>query len=610
LMCFTCLSPEFAGGLPGYCLTAADAGLERLALIGPFGLRSLSTASHYFMRRDSLHIQVEELSHSTWTAAGPQDRYLRLRAAALDAHNVAYIGETPPILGRFDVTKAQALGIPPGPLYGQLKSGISISLPDGRTITPDQVVEPTRPGASFAIIPCPNLDLLPRLAALFNTDSKESLDCLIHLAPAHVAESIQYKEWYRALGSHSVTHFLTHQHHISPFRTAIHDTKRLQALAPDLYAQIKDPTIRTKIQMHKNEVYAEPYLQFKLLPLDDKGIDRARLLDRQTIHVPTKIISDVQQISKTSPIPTDRDTELGDTEAQLLFLGTGSAIPSKHRNVSAIFLQCTSKAAMLLDAGEGTLGQLSKVFGSDGGLDKLAAVWISHPHADHHLGLPRILTQRAARFPHLDPIVLMAPTPVLSWLREYAQILGHETKLSSAYTPVDCTMICHKEVPHPCAQTLQKVLSLERCWNIRVDHCAHAYGLILHSVHGWSLCYSGDCRPTPELARQAKQVTVLIHEATFEDDKYLDAVAKKHSTLSEAISIGSDMNALRTVLTHFSQRYPDLPLLKPGQGDSLILASDFMTLSLPNLLWAPNLLPVLQALHGHHAGDADEGPLF
>jgi ribonuclease Z len=36
--------------------------------------------------------------------------------------------------GRFDVEKAATLGIPPGPLYGLLKRGETVTLPDGRQI--------------------------------------------------------------------------------------------------------------------------------------------------------------------------------------------------------------------------------------------------------------------------------------------------------------------------------------------------------------------------------------------------------------------------------------------------------------------------------------------
>ena len=40
-----------------------------------------------------------------------------------------------------------------------------------------------------------------------------------------------------------------------------------------------------------------------------------------------------------------------------------------------------------------------------------------------------------------------------------------------------------------------------------------------------------------------------------------DAIAKKHSTISEAIGVGIAMNARRVILTHFSQRYSRLPTM-------------------------------------------------
>lgn len=48
--------------------------------------------------------------------------------------------------GRFDVDAARELGIPSGPLYGRLQDGETIELDDGRTIEPEQVLGPDRPG--------------------------------------------------------------------------------------------------------------------------------------------------------------------------------------------------------------------------------------------------------------------------------------------------------------------------------------------------------------------------------------------------------------------------------------------------------------------------------
>lgn len=53
-----------------------------------------------------------------------------------------------PSSGRFDVEKAKALGIPPGPLYGRLKRGETIAV-GGHTIEGANLCGPPRPGVSL-----------------------------------------------------------------------------------------------------------------------------------------------------------------------------------------------------------------------------------------------------------------------------------------------------------------------------------------------------------------------------------------------------------------------------------------------------------------------------
>ena len=76
------------------------------------------------------------------------------------------------------------------------------------------------------------------------------------------------------------------------------------------------------------------------------------------------------------------------------FLGTGSSMPSKYRNVSGILLETAPGSWLLLDCGEGTLGQLVRLKGWEGAmavLRGLKAVYLSHLHADHHLGAINII---------------------------------------------------------------------------------------------------------------------------------------------------------------------------------------------------------------------------
>ena len=57
---------------------------------------------------------------------------------------------------------------------------------------------------------------------------------------------------------------------------------------------------------------------------------------------------------------------------------------------------------ILLDAGEGTWGQMARYFGTDQARDsnvwqalrELKCVFVSHAHADHHAGLAKILAMR------------------------------------------------------------------------------------------------------------------------------------------------------------------------------------------------------------------------
>ncbi len=51
--------------------------------------------------------------------------------------------------GRFDVERATAMGIPPGPMYGRLKRGEVITLPDGRIVNGTELCGETQIGRKF-----------------------------------------------------------------------------------------------------------------------------------------------------------------------------------------------------------------------------------------------------------------------------------------------------------------------------------------------------------------------------------------------------------------------------------------------------------------------------
>lgn len=55
-------------------------------------------------------------------------------------------------------------------------------------------------------------------------------------------------------------------------------------------------------------------------------------------------------------------------------------------------------------------------------------------------------------------------------------------------------------------------LGLTRLESFPVQHCAHAYGIVLESCAGWKVAVSGDTRPCSAVVKAAKDATLLIHE--------------------------------------------------------------------------------------------------
>ena len=57
-----------------------------------------------------------------------------------------------------------------------------------------------------------------------------------------------------------------------------------------------------------------------------------------------------------------------------------------------------------------------------------------------------------------------------------------------------------------------------------------------------------------------------------------EAKKKRHCTVGEAISVGMHMCANSIVLTHFSQRYPRVPVLPSEISSRIAIAFDYMKL--------------------------------
>jgi ribonuclease Z len=137
-------------GLPGMLKTFSLRGRDiPLTIYGPRGLRDLFGTLRRIIGRLAYPLELVEIEAGDSFA---RDGY-RLDAFRVE-HGVSAIGwrlVEEPRPGRFDVSVADAIGVPPGPERGLLQRGESVTLSDGAVVTPDEVLGPARAGRVVVI---------------------------------------------------------------------------------------------------------------------------------------------------------------------------------------------------------------------------------------------------------------------------------------------------------------------------------------------------------------------------------------------------------------------------------------------------------------------------
>ncbi|KAF7814244.1 tRNase Z TRZ3, mitochondrial-like [Senna tora] len=642
---------------------------------------------------------------------------------------VVYVCELPEIKGKFDPDKAMAFGLKPGPKYRELQRGNPVTS-DYKNITvhPSDVLGPSVPGPIVVLVDCPTE---PHLEALLSAQSLasyyadsmggpeggKSVTCIIHLSPASIISCSNYQNWMKKFGpaQHIMAGHEKKNVEIPILKSSARIATRLNYLCPQFFPapgfwSVPNHNCSVPGSLGSSEgsisefcetTSAENLLKFTLRPYAHLGMDRSLI---PTTATTSKIIKEllseipevveaaqhVNQLCLKSSQKKD-DTPISDHELlveepwlcadgvpsclenirrddlEIVLLGTGSSQPSKYRNVSSIYINLFSKGGLLLDCGEGTLGQLKRrqtcwlkilenrygVDGADDAVRALRCIWISHIHADHHTGLARILALRRDLLkgvPH-EPVLVVGPRQLRRYLDAYERLENldmqfldcrHTIAASleafdedvepdkdnsevTASSKVDSTLFTRRSrmqsyferpgspvdrnVVLPILKKLKRVMheaGLESLISFPVVHCPQAFGVVLKAaerinsvgkvIPGWKVAYSGDTRPCPELVKASRGATVLIHEATFEDALLEEAIARNHSTTKEAVEMGDSANAYRIILTHFSQRYPKIPVFDETHMHKTCIAFDMMSINIADLLVLPKVLPYLKLL--------------
>ena len=497
--------------------------------------------------------------------------------------SMSYVVKGYPQRGTFDPTKAKSLGVKPGPAFSELIEGGSITLNDGTVVTSDMVLGPTREGKGYAFFDIPSKSHLWPLHKILESAPSamfEGVSAIVWMLGSGASSGETFGNMLRSLPSikHIVSDFDT-----SPNRVT-YDSVALSNLMPARVAPGQFPALNVNNALpFQDEGSGVSFVPNS--PLTDvSGTSTAKAGVKITVQ--RSYTADESEIPQPFDVDHIRDTELAQTlaalqksptrtsiadaeltEPEVITLGTGSALPSKYRNVSATLLRMpNNQGNYLFDCGENTIGQLRRMYSAAelrGILQNLRAIWISHLHADHHLGTISVLQERAKAFEGLGSevnrtIYLISEPNMLDFVREYSSV-EPDMMVATGLVPIvsaeDDGTTLHGH-PFNFENSSAAIRTLK---SVRVSHCAGAQAVSMTFRNGFKISYSGDCRPSRSFCRIGRDSDVLIHEATFDDGMEGDAMAKRHSTTAEALGVALNMRAKNVVLTHFSQRYAKIP---------------------------------------------------
>ncbi len=265
-------------------------------------------------------------------------------------------------------------------------------------------------------------------------------------------------------------------------------------------------------------------------------------------------------------------------DLSLFFAGTAGSVPSARRGLPAILLRAGGDR-ILLDCGEGTQQQLLR----SAGLPELDAIFISHYHLDHWLGLVGLLKTFDLRARE-RPLTIHGPPGLKGLFSTLKPVFGrtgyplslaelepHEEVRFDGYT------IASFPVRHGVEAYGYAFVEDDRPGRFDPD-TARALGVaegpdfgrlqrgetvgdvrpeqvVGEDRPGRRIVYSGDTAPCQAVEVFAHGADLLVHEATFLADERARARETGHSTAAQAAEVARDAGVRLLALCHLSTRY-------------------------------------------------------
>ena len=293
-------------------------------------------------------------------------------------------------------------------------------------------------------------------------------------------------------------------------------------------------------------------------------------------------------------------------DLSLFFAGTAGSMPTAARGLPAILVRAGGDQ-LLFDCGEGTQQQLLRSIG----LPDVDAIFITHFHLDHWLGLIGLIKTFDLRGRTI-PLTIHGPPGLRALFAGLAPVLGR-----TSYP-------LRLEELEPHAEVRFGTYAIAA---FPVEHRVRAYGYALveddrpgrfdaeaalrlgvrpgpdfgrlqagetvgevapeqvmgESRRGRRVVISGDTAPCQGVEVYAHEADVLVHEATFMEDESARARQTAHSTARQAAELARDAGVALLALTHLSTRYLPRDVRHEARQvfPSTVVPRDFDSIAIP-----------------------------
>jgi ribonuclease Z len=294
-------------------------------------------------------------------------------------------------------------------------------------------------------------------------------------------------------------------------------------------------------------------------------------------------------------------------DLSLFFAGTAGSVPTPRRGLPAYLLRAGGER-LLFDCGEGTQHQLLRSIG----LPDIDAIFISHLHLDHWLGLPGMLKTFDMR-DRERPLEIYGPPGLRALYTQVLRPVVGRTKYPLRITDLepheevgfDAFVIAGFPVNHRIeafgyafneddrpgrfdVETARRLGVTEGPDFGRLQRGETVNGVTPEQVvgpdrPGRRIVYSGDTAPIQTVEVYAANADLLVHEATFCEDEKARARETGHSTARQAATLAKDANVKLLALTHLSTRYFPRDIREEAKAvfPNTVVPRDFDAIEIP-----------------------------